>query len=484
MNKLINQYKSITPPMKASLWYIICSVIQKGISLFTMPVFARLLSREEYGLINVYNSWMGLIMIFSTLNLQYGSFNTAMIEFEKEQDRYIASIQGLTTAITCSLFLVYICFQNGINSLMNMTTPVMVAMFLQLLMQPAYGFWLGKTKFNYKYKRVVLITLLYSLMVPALGIIGVLNFDGNKGAIRIWAMVIVECMMYGSIYIMNFRRGHVFFDKKYWRYALSFNIPLVPYYLSQCIFNQSDKIMIDAISGRDEAGLYGVAQNIALVLTFVINAINDSFVPWQYKKLKQNEPHNIKKISTGLLSVIMLLLILLILCGPEIIILFGSEKYFEARWVIPPLAAGLFFLFIAQLFINIEFYYAEKKMLIFGSVLSALINIILNAIFIPAYHFVAAGYTSLISFVIFALCNYFCLKHVLKKHAAHLQIRDLFHIKAIVGLSVLFLVMIVGCICLYPYWFIRYGIVGSIVVLMIAERKRVIQVLQRIRGNK
>ena len=55
-------------------------------------------------------------------------------------------------------------------------------------------------------------------------------------------------LAYKSQFISNnYKQGKKFFSKKYWKYALKFNIPLIPYYLSQVVFNTSDRIMISYI---------------------------------------------------------------------------------------------------------------------------------------------------------------------------------------------------------------------------------------------
>lgn len=49
MNKLLVKYRSIPVQVKASLWFLICAFLQKGISFITTPIFTRLLSTSEYG---------------------------------------------------------------------------------------------------------------------------------------------------------------------------------------------------------------------------------------------------------------------------------------------------------------------------------------------------------------------------------------------------------------------------------------------------
>ena len=62
----------------------------------------------------------------------------------------------------------------------------------------------------------------------------------------------------------------------------------------------------------------------------------------------------------------------------------AGPEYYEAIWVVPPIAASLFFLFMSQLSINIEFYFGENTLLIKGSIISAVVNVVLNLVFIKS----------------------------------------------------------------------------------------------------
>ena len=78
MKRFINLYKNLSNEAKASAWFVVCNIIQKGISFFTIPIFTRLLTTEEYGMTNVYQSWMSLIIIFCNIEFtiwcfQYGN---------------------------------------------------------------------------------------------------------------------------------------------------------------------------------------------------------------------------------------------------------------------------------------------------------------------------------------------------------------------------------------------------------------------------
>ena len=80
MNKIIQKYKNSNVAIKAALWFTICNLLQKGITMISMPIFTRLLSTEQYGVLTIYNSWYSIISIIVTLNLAGGViFNARQI---------------------------------------------------------------------------------------------------------------------------------------------------------------------------------------------------------------------------------------------------------------------------------------------------------------------------------------------------------------------------------------------------------------------
>ena len=139
------------------------------------------------------------------------------------------------------------------------------------------------------------------------------------------------------------------------------------------------------------------------------------FLSFRSRCTKQGSSGKNQVISLLLSGMMALLLLAVIWYAPEIILIMAGSQYQEAIWAVAPVSMSLLLLFYAQFFINVEFYYEEKKMLVYGSVGAALLNIALNAWLIPIFGFVAAGYTTLASYIVFALSNCYAMRVVLKK---------------------------------------------------------------------
>ena len=481
ISSIKNKWGSLPLEAKVSSAYVMCSMTQQCLSLLTMPIFARMLTEEQYGQFVVYSSWIGILSIFITLNLAYGSFSKAMIKFEKDREGYIASVESIAVTFAMAFLVLYLPLRKYWNMLFNLPTRIVCIMVAEILGTMAILLWSGKKRFEFRYKSVVVVTLIMAFTSPVLTYLMVINTE-EKGFARILGYAYVNILMGGFFLVFNFFRGKKLFNKEYWQYGLRFNIPLLAYYLSQVIFNQSDRIMIDHMIGTDKAAVYGVAYTLANVLIFVLNAINNAYVPWFYIKLKEGNPKENRKITLIIAGLMAVLLSGVIWMAPEIILFVSGAAYAEAANVVPPVAVSLLLLFFSQLFINVEFFYEKKKHLVYASIGAALINLALNWFFIPRFGFVAAAYTTLASYVVFAVANYIAMKSVLATNNVE---DNAYNYKGLLTILGIFVICSALGASLYGYFWIRVAVVLVVWLVLFIKRDMLQQYVDMIikKGN-
>ena len=469
-NKLIDKYRKIPAPVKASLWFTLCNVIQKGISLISTPIFTRLMSTAQYGEYTNYQAWYQIVSIFATLNLYYGVFNNGMTKYPDDRERFSSSMTGLTTVITAALFIVYLIAPGFWNDKMKLSSLFVYAMFIELLFVPAFNFWAAKERYDYKYRKLVVVTLIMAIGSPLLGVLTVLNTE-HKAEARILSYVFVQVCIGLVFYIYNMVKGKAFYIRDYWRFALAFNIPLIPHYLSSQILNQADRIMIGNMIGKGEAAIYSVAYNIAAIMQIVITAINSSFTPYMYKSIKDGECSGVRRNSKIIISLVGLACIGVMALGPEVISIFAPVEYYDAIWIVPPVACAVYFKFLYPLFSTVEFYYEKTGFVMIASCIAAGANIILNYIFIRIYGYYAAGYTTLFCYILYSLAHYVFQRRVAAEHDLG---GALFDMRYIVVFSIFMLGTMTCMLFLYPYRILRYmiGVVLAAVLFYLFMKNR------------
>lgn len=469
LKKLASRWSGIPVEVKASVSYTVCNILQKSLSFITLPLFTRLLTTEQYGQYSVYASWSAILTIFITLYLSSGSFFKAMVKFEDTRQQYLASVQNISVVLAIVFLGIYFPFRQHWNRLFELPTALVVLMVMEILGQFAITCWYGVKRFEFKYKGVIAVTLGTSVAMPLVALLLVLNCD-ERGYARIFGYASVSIVVGLVLFITGLIRGNGGMNKGFWRFALGFNIPLIPYYLSQVLFNQSARIMISHMVGLDEAGFYSLAQNLALILTFVLNAINDSYVPWFYGKIKEGKERENRSISTGIAILMAFLLMGIISLAPEFILIMAGKDYMDAVWIVPPVTMSVLLLFYSQLFINVEFYFEAKSLLVWGSIGAAVVSVVLNALLIPVFGYIVAGYTTLISYVAFAVANYFTMRHLAKKNGFSMEAFDL---KALILLFFVFFALAMLATALYNLPVVRYAIVVGVLLTVAIMHKRV-----------
>ena len=112
IKKFFNQYQSLSVVAKATLWLMVCSILQRAFSLITVPVFSRLMSVEQYGQFSAYSSWTGLFSVLTTMKLDGAVFNKGMSQYKAERDSYTSTMQTVTLAAALVLCLLYVFFSS------------------------------------------------------------------------------------------------------------------------------------------------------------------------------------------------------------------------------------------------------------------------------------------------------------------------------------------------------------------------------------
>ena len=473
---LWGKYKALPDAAKVSLWFIICSVLQKGMSFLTTPIFTRIMTQEHFGQVTLYNSWINIVCIFTTLNLQYGSFNTAQVKFSEDRKVYTSSIQGLVLLLTAVALALCVPFRNFLTGFMELPFLILLVMIVNILARFNSELWMANCRFDSKYKAMSAVIICSTVLAQIFGILAV-TLGEEKGYMRIVAVAAVEMLFGFAIAIYSFSQGKKLFVKKYWKFALGFNLPLIPYYLSQMVFSASDRIMISSLVGTDKAGIYGLAHTIALLLVFVITAIRNSYTPWFFKQLKNQTTAPIKKFNLAISATIGGLLLMFTFVAPELLLLMGGQAYYEAVWIIPPLVAGLLFEFFTDPACNVLFFFEKKGSLVGATIGCAVFNIIFNYIGIKLIGYYAAAFVTLVSYILFWLFLHVCAQRICKKNGYAPKHILPIRAQALLGLG--FLVLTAGCTALYPVWYVRYGILLVGLIVLAIHYKKVIALVQK-----
>ena len=233
--------------------------------------------------------------------------------------------------------------------------------------------------------------------------------------------------------------------------------------------------MIDKMVGTSEAAIYGIAYTLAMMMTIITGAINSSFIPYTYQNIKEKRFKEIGKNANFILLLVAMGCVMAMAFGPELIKLFATDEYYNAIWVMPPVAASVFFMFLYPLFANVEFYFEKTIFATIVSGIAAVMNIGMNYIFLKKYGYYAAGYTTLICYMLFALLHYWNYKRILKREP---YLNGIFDIRHVLLISFSGLALMGICLLLYRYSVIRFSLVIIIITISFYFRNQLKSIIK------
>ena len=472
------KYRNISVQAKAALWFTICNFLQKGISFIVVPIFTRIMTTEEYGTYTVYISWYQILNIISSLYLFNGVYDNALSLFDEDRDRVTSSFLGLTVLITVCEALLGFVFRKGLASLTGLSQGFLLLMIIDAFLTPALAYWTARQRFEYRYKLLVIVTIAKSIITPLLAIF-LVNKTGGLASGRAIAVAISDLVFCGTILVILFVKGKTAFNRKYWRYALKLGIPMIPHYLSGMILAQGDRIVIDKCFGKSDVALYGLASSIGMIVQVFVASVNSAITPWMYGKMKEHKSDEMGNTLTFLMLFIALTATGLMLLCPEVTLIFGSSKYSESVGAIPPIAASVFFIFMYGILSFPQFYFEKTAFLSVASFAAAGMNILLNIVFVPRFGYIAAAYTTLACYVLYAFGHMIVSKRILSEN----DVPEFIDTKALVLISLFIVCISFVVTLLIDHRWIRYSLLMLIIGFIGISYKKILNLLKMVRGS-
>lgn len=471
--KLFNKYCELSIQIKATLWFMLCLFLQKGISFIATPVFTRIMNPSEFGAYNVWLSCFGIASVIVSLNLFCGVYTSGIIKFSEDRKNFSQSLVSLNLLLCILWFVIYLVFNRYIDALLGCTNIQMMFMIFLIWTSSLYSFWASEQRVDLKYKHMVFVTLLLSVSKPIVCVFFVLN-SNDKVTARIIGVGITEAIICTPIILHYVRKDCTFFNFKYWKYALFFNIPLIPHYLSQVIITNSDRIMISYFDSNMSAGIYSLGASVSQVVSVFCTAFFMSVEPWLYKKLHNRDLKNISNVINTIIALIAILNFMLIIMAPEAVKIFAPSEFYDAILIIPALACSSFFMFLYTFFAVFEMYFKQSHLIALATFICAAINIVGNYMFIPTYGYQVAAYTSLVSYIASSLIHYFFMRRVCFKNFG----KNVIKIKPTIFVSMLLVVLSAISTLFYSYISIRYFLFFALFIAMLFHRKKLIGLKQ------
>ena len=226
--------------IKAGFGYTIGNYFLKGLSFITIPIFARLLSEQEYGYYNYFMTYVSICSIIIGLALG-ASFKNAKYKENFIYNEYISN--SMTVVLLNSIIIALILMLLGARLGFSTSDAIILSLYsTSSALITMYNSYLG---LEYRYKSYLVLAAFNAIINMLLSLFLVLgSYINNKGMARVIGGLIPELLIGIYIVLIIFIKCKPIIRENYIRFAFHFSIPLVAHGLSQIVLNSFDRIMI------------------------------------------------------------------------------------------------------------------------------------------------------------------------------------------------------------------------------------------------
>ena len=409
-------FKHIKQLTAESAIYGISGTIVKSIGFFLLPVYTRIFSPADYGVIALISTLTGLLGMFVILGLDNSSARW-FYDTDESQDRKftISSWFWCQLSVSCIVALGLVLFSTHISALLFRSKEYAILICLAAITIPCRTF--SKVLGNWlRYQRRAWTTTAFST-ASSLGTIGIIVLFVvilRWGLLGIYSANLVAAIFIAITAISILR---TWISPSYLSWArlkemLAYGLPLVPAAIASWITISSDRFILQMFHDNSEVGLYSVAATLASGVVLITGAFQMAWGPFAYSIYREKESLDVYSEVLSLYAIIGCFLGTMVsLFAPVLLRLLTTQEYFQSASCIP-------FLVFSHILIGSTYIVGigsgilkRSKPIAIGIFIGATINIILNFILIPRYGKVGAATATLLSYLSVFIYRYPVSQH-------------------------------------------------------------------------
>lgn len=432
---------------KIAIWYTISNIFVKGVVFITTPIFTRLLTKAEYGVFCNFTSWESIFVILLTLDFS-ASIARAKYDYDGQINSYISTILLASNIVTLFSYIAVEFYIDFFEELLALDKKYIRLLFLNLFFAPAFSYLQNKYRLFQEYKSFVFFSLLSVLSQIGVSLLFVYALP-DKLLGRLLGYVMPLSFVNFILWMLVLYKGKSF-NWDYIKYAGIISLPLIPHALSNILLGNSDRIMIMKYCGAEETALYSLAYQLSMLANIIWVSMNQAWAPWLYDNINMGNYNAINKNSKIYLGIFCIIVIYALLFTPELLLIMGGEKYYEAKYLMPPIILSCAFQFVYGMYVNLEIYKKQTFMISIGTISATIINILLNYLLIPVLGYQIAAYTTLIGYCMLFVFHYYIVKKKVYEFSSLYDKRFIF------GVLLVLSVFSLGTLALYSQIYIRY----------------------------
>lgn len=383
------------------------------VSFMLLPLYTALLVPEEFGIVDLFNTYISLLTPIFNWQFENGLFRF-MLDGRGDNKKQTELFSTVIVANMCQagIYVVFfLVFQSFISSEYKIfiALDVIANIFLNTMLQFPRG--LGK---NVIYSVGSFLSAASTVALNVLFIAGLHWGAYGMFIATLLAKVITILYLFGATKAWKFFSFHAS-QKSVFKEVLRYSLPLVPNQLSWWVVGASDRTIVSYFLNVAVNGIYSVANKFSTVFVTFYNLFNLSWT--ESVSLHMNDEDRddfLTDIINTMFNLFAAVDIGIIACMPFVFDIMVNKQYADAYYQIPVLMMAALFQVVVGLFSVIYVALKKSAEIAKTSFFAAVINILVDLLLIKFIGLYAASVSTLAAYGAMAIYRYFDSKKYVK----------------------------------------------------------------------
>lgn len=388
------------------------TMASKGMQFFLILFVSRWLTVNQFGIFDLYCTYIMLLMPF--LSLTTGE---AVFRFSASQE----SVRGKSKYITNGILICVI------NMTILLSVISILKIYNSIYLENGFCFLLF-TQFSSYYLEAILRGLkqlkLYalnnvlttlSMFIFSFLFVYVLRWE-LQGLLLAYAMgyLIGGLFVCYQVSLVNYIKKSLISIQQC-KELILYSLPLIPNAISWWVMNASDRQIIYMTIDSAANGIYAIAYKIPSLCTVLFNAFS---ISWQQSVIAKINDEDCAEYFNDVYNKMISVLVLVCAGATGAVFLFYQYffevKYIEGMTCVPILISAALAIALMQFYGGIQIGLKKTYENGITTIVGAILNIILNIIFIPFYGLYAAAGATLVSYIFVVLLRRIRLRRIVR----------------------------------------------------------------------
>ncbi len=397
---------------RETLVYLFANVASRAVGFLMIPFYSRFLSPSEYGIIELIEVTTQVVSLLVGLGL----FGSALIRIFQDYTSPKEQAVVSSTAVLGALGLNLVTISSTIVaapwiSTFFLTSPQYTTLLQATMAAMLFSNLIELCLVYVRLKRRPIFFTVYSLTALVATLALNIFFIGFQGR-GVWGFVLSKVIVTSAggllLLVLTLRETGLHFDRPAALRMFRFGLPLVAGDVAFFVIHFGDRFFLGRMGSMAEVGNYSLAYRFGFLVTFLVGDPFGRAWGVRYCALMSQPDwaEKYRSVSRLLAFCLASVAVVIVLFSDQVLKVMVTPPYYAAIPVIPFIVFAYAVREMGDYFRRMLYIKLRSGMVSGVTIAAAILNCGLNLLWIPRFGMMGAAYSTLATWLFYAVCLY------------------------------------------------------------------------------